>query len=289
MSVLWGVLLVGPLLGQTAEKDATKKEPAYLKVTVPPDNKWAAEDFHTQLKIDDTPTTQKGTTRNFMSPPLAVNKRYVYNLTVVFTTNNYTKITRKREVVVEPGKTTEVDLTTEDKSSPDHIEVRYVPTPWEVVYKMLELAEVKEGDVVWDLGCGDGRLPTAAVEKFKAKHGYGFDIKPELIELAKKQAKEHGVADKTEFKIGDIQKMEDYSPADVVTLYIGGDLNLFVKPYLLKTLKPGSRVVSHRFLMGDWKPDKTIKMMHDGDTYELHLWKIGAKKEEKKEDKKEEK
>jgi uncharacterized protein (TIGR03000 family) len=285
LSVPFALLLVSPLLGQQADKDTTKKEPAYLKIIVPPDNKWAADDFHTALKIDDTTTTQKGTTRNFMSPPLSVGKRYVYSLTVTFTTNNYTKITRKRDVTVEPGKTTEVDLTKKDESFPDKIEVRYVPTPWEVLYKMLEMAEVKEGDVVWDLGCGDGRLPIAAVEKFKAKHGYGFDINPQLIEDAKKLAKEHGVGDKTEFKIGDIQKMDDYSPADVVTLYIGGDLNLFVKPFLLKTLKPGSRVVSHRFLMGDWKPDKTIKMTHDGDTYELHLWKIGEKKEEKKEEK----
>jgi len=290
LGVLLGVLvLTGPARGQAVEDSGKKKEPAYLKVTVPPDNKWAADDFRTELKIDDTATQQTGTTRSFMSPPLAPGKRYVYTLTVVFTTNNYTKITRKRDITVEAGNTTEVDLTKKDDNFPDDIEVRYVPTPWEVLYKMLEMADVKEGDVVWDLGCGDGRIPIAAVEKFKAKHGYGFDINPKLIAEAKELAKKHGVADKTEFKIGNIFKMEDYSPADVVTLYIGGDLNLVVKPFLLKTLKPGSRVVSHRFLMGDWKPDKSIKFKHDEDTYELHLWKIGDKKEEKKEDKKEEK
>src|SRR5262249_34701011 len=135
-------LVVVAARGQQAEPKDVKKQAAYLKVTVPPDNRWAAETFHTELKIDDTPTKVTGTTRNFYSPPLEVGKKYSYTLTVVFTINNYTKITRKRDVVVQAGQTTEVDLTKKDDNIPDDIEIRFVPTPWGVVEKMLELGGV---------------------------------------------------------------------------------------------------------------------------------------------------
>lgn len=284
---LTAMLLGVAVLTGVATGQATEKKPVYLKITVPPDNKWAADAFRTELKIDDTSTKQTGTTRNFVSPPLEPGKKYIYTVTVVFTINNYTKITRKREVTVEGGKTIDVDMTKKNDDIPDEIFVRYVPTPWDVTNKMLEMAEVKEGDVVWDLGCGDGRIPVAAVEKFKAKKALGFDIDPQRIKEANALAKEHKVSDKTDFRQDDILKITDYSDANVVTLYISDTLNEAVKPHLLKSLKPGSRVVSHRFLMGDWKPDKSIKYVgEDGDEYKLHLWVI---KDDKKEEKKEEK
>src|SRR5262249_20539799 len=167
-------------------------------------------------------------------PPLEPGKKYAYTLTCTFTINNYTRITRKREVPVEAGKTVEVDMTKREAGDiPDDIFVRYVPTPPDVVVKMLELADVKEGDVLWDLGSGDGRIPIAAVEKFKVKHAVGIELGLKMIEKAKEIAKKHKVEDKVEFKQDDILKITDYGEANVVTLYISETLNKAIKPHLL--------------------------------------------------------
>src|SRR5262249_9191547 len=109
------------------------------------------------------------------------------------------------------------------------------------------------------------------------------DIRPELIKECKENAKKAGVSDKVEFKVANALKIDDWSEASVMLLYLGDHLNLALRPALRKTLKPGSRIVSHRFLMGDWKPDesKVIKAKDlDGDLEEfhLHLWTIGKKK-----------
>jgi cyclopropane fatty-acyl-phospholipid synthase-like methyltransferase len=139
--------------------------------------------------------------------------------------------------------------------------------------------------VVYDLGCGDGRMVIAAVKKGGAKRGVGIDIDPQRVAESKANAKQAGVEDKVEFREGDVLKIPDLSDANVVLLYMGEDLNRQLKPILQKTLKPGSRIVSHRFTMGpDWKPDRTETIKgKDGDTYLLHLWTIkDAKKDEPK-------
>src|SRR5581483_10586289 len=96
-----------------------------------------------------------------------------------------------------------------------------------------------------------------AVEKFGAKKGVGVDLDPERVKDSRERAKKHGVEKKVEFRQGDVLKVEDLSDASVVLLYMGDDINNRLKPILQKTLKPGSRVVSHRFTMGEWKPVKT--------------------------------
>src|SRR5262245_10752479 len=151
--------------------------------------------------------------------------------------------------------------------------VPYVPTPQDVVEKMLELAEVKKGDVVYDLGSGDGRIVVTAAKKYGVK-AFGFEIDPQRIKESHENIKKAGVGKLVEIRQQDILTV-DVSPASVVTMYLLPDVNLKLRPTLLKQLKPGSRVVSHDFDMGDWKPEKTIQV---GDSATLYLWRIPAGK-----------
>src|SRR5262249_47538179 len=171
--------------------------------------------------------------------------------------NNYTTITRTRQVGVRVGPEIIADLTKADEKNPDDIVVRYVPTPNQVVRAMLTLAGVGKDDVVYDLGCGDGRIVIEAVRSFGAKRGVGIDIDPERIRESKLNAARQHMENKVEFRRGDVLKIQDLSEATVVTLYMGNELNLQLRPILQKELKPGTRIVSHRFTMGDWKPLKT--------------------------------
>lgn len=151
------------------------------------------------------------------------------------------------------------------------LDVPYVPTPQKVVEGMLELASVNKGDVVYDLGCGDGRIVITAAKEFGAT-GIGVDLNPERIEEANENAREAKVQDKVTFFEGDLFKF-DFSKADVLTLYLLPDVNLKLKPKIQSEMKPGSRVVSHAFDMGDWLPDKKINV--DGKT--IYLWIIPEK------------
>ena len=136
------------------------------------------------------------------------------------------------------------------------VSVPYVPTPPEVVEAMLKLAGVKKGDVVYDLGCGDGRIVVMAAEKFGAR-AVGIDVNPERIKEAEENAKKAGVTDRVKFIQQDMYEA-DVHEASVVTLYLLTSANMKLRPKLLSQLKPGSRVVSQSFDMGDWKPDKEI-------------------------------
>jgi uncharacterized protein (TIGR03000 family) len=229
------------------------------------------------LDVEGARTKSVGERRVFVSPDLEPGKRYTYTLVAKWEPNNYTKITRTRKVKVEAGKTTEVDLTERDDNQPDDIVIRYVPTPQKVVDAMLEMARVGKDDVVYDIGCGDGRIVVTAVDKFNAKRGVGVDLDPERIADSKETAKKAKVTDKVEFRQQDAMKMTDLGNASVVTLYLGDDLNEQLRPLLQKQLKPGSRIVSHRFLMGDWKPEKTETIDVDGTPYKIHLWTIPKK------------
>jgi SAM-dependent methyltransferase len=162
-----------------------------------------------------------------------------------------------------------------------------VPTPQTVVEKMLKMAKVGKDDVVYDLGCGDGRIVVAAVSKFGAKKGVGIDLDPKRIKESNENAKEAGVEDKIEFRKGDVTKVTDLENATVVCLYLSDDLNELLRPILQKRLKPGTRIVSHRFLMGDWKPEKTETVTVGGSRYLVHLWTIEDKEKPKKDKDKE--
>jgi uncharacterized protein (TIGR03000 family) len=272
-TALLGLLFLGAPEAARAQA-ATDRQPATLVVLVPSST--------ATLTVEGTRTRQTGPRRTFVSPPLEPGKSYTYTLAVVWQPNNYETWTRTRKVAVSAGKETEVDLRKADKGNPDDLVIRYVPTPPEVVDAMLKLADVGPGDVVFDLGCGDGRIVVAAVSRFKAKRGVGVDLDPERIRESKDNAREHGVQDKVEFRQENVLKLKDLSEASVVALYMSDDLNLLLRPILQKTLKPGARIVSHRFRMGDWKPLKTETVTgRDGAPYEIHLWKIdqGGSKE----------
>lgn len=152
------------------------------------------------------------------------------------------------------------------RKSPD---IKYVPTPQKVVNKMLEAAKVSEGDIVFDLGSGDGRIPIAAVKDFGAKRGVGVDIDAELIQKANENARAAGVADRVEFIQDDLFRI-NVGEATVVTLYLGNELNRKLRPHLLEKLKPGTRLVSHNYDMGDWKPENIIEV-EDSTVY---LWTV---------------
>lgn len=261
------MLANGPTLFSQDKKDEAKKEVVKIKVLVPQEN--------AQLIIDGKKMKQTGEVRTFDTPGLDPKGKFSYTFKVFWEPNNYTKITRTRVVPVTFGKEIVVDMTKAKDAKEDDIVVRYVPTPQKVVDEMCKLGKVAKGDVVWDIGCGDGRFVITAVKEYGAKSGVGIDIDEERVKDSLVNAKAAKLTDKeVVFKQGDALKIKDVSEANVVMLYMGNDLNVAMRPMLRKTLKPGSRVVSHRFEMGDWKPNKSITVNVEGEDYHLHMWVI---------------
>jgi uncharacterized protein (TIGR03000 family) len=297
-------------------------DPAHVTVTIP---------IGATLTVDGHRTEQMTAVRQFVTPPLAGGRTYVYLFQADYTWEGK-PVTRAKVVEVKAGGTVAVDmaaapevphaapkpgqvepapvspghlpekkstseprkpaetdtprpLTTKEKkqeAQKPEIEVPFVPTPDKVVAEMLKMAAVKAGDVVYDLGCGDGRIVIAAVKDFHAKKGLGIDYNPERVDDSKKAAGKAGsdVEKKLEFKQGDVLKMteKDFEGVDVVTLYLLPEVNLKLKPILQRGLKPGARVVSHDFDMGDWKPEKTSTVTdEDGIEHTVYLWTIGNK------------
>jgi len=165
------------------------------------------------------------------------------------------------------------------KDPPRRPDVIYVPTPQPVVDKMLELAQVRKGDVVYDLGCGDARIPITAAKKFGVK-AFGFDIDPVRIAESLENVKKNNIGDKVTIKQQDIFEL-DLSKADVVTLYLLPTLNVKLIPQLEK-LKPGSRIVSHDFNMEGVKPQKELTITPDGGReHRVFLWVTPLEREKK--------
>src|SRR5215468_7576577 len=145
-----------------------------------------------------------------------------------------------------------------------------VRTPQVVVVEMLRLAQVTPSDVVYDLGSSDGRIVITAAQEFGAR-GVGLEIEPDLVAQAERNARRAKVSDRVRFVQQDIFEA-DLSEATVVTMYLGIDVNLRLRPKLLAQLKPGSRIVSHDFPIGDWKPERVVKFQGPDRVHVLSLW-----------------
>lgn len=236
-----------------------------IKVSVPHEE--------AELLVNGNAVGGAGTTREFQSPPLDLGRKYDYRFTVKWRPNNYTVITRHKTIRFTGGDEATADLTTDDPS--DRAEIRYVPTPADTVRQMIELARVNKNDVVYEPGCGDARITIAAV-KAGAKKGIGIDLDPARVAESKANVQAAGLEDRIDIRLGDALDIKDLSEATVVFLYMGDEFDKLIRPILWKQLKVGTRIVSHRFTMGDWPPDRsTLINGNDDETYSnLHLWTI---------------
>lgn len=152
------------------------------------------------------------------------------------------------------------------------LDVPYVPTPYDAVHRMLEVADVRPDDKLIDLGSGDGRIVVQAARDWGVSGAIGIDIDPRRVAEAQENARKAGVDDRVEFIQGDLFQL-DFSQATVLTMYLLESLNIRLQPVILDTLKPGTRVVSHVFSMGDWKPDVALHARG----LPIYLWIVPAK------------
>jgi uncharacterized protein (TIGR03000 family) len=263
--VLFSALMLLAVPPATAQQAATATRlTALITVTVPNER--------AQLVIDDKELPGSGSFRTFETAPVAAGATQKTTITVTWDPNAYTSMTRTRTVEFRAGDRVSVDLTVSNDS--DRVRVVYVPTPDDIAMEMVKLAGVTGNDIVFEPGCGDARITIAAV-KAGAKRGIGIDIDPERVADSRARVQSAGLADRIEIRLGDALDIPDLSNANVVLLYMGDHFNLLLRPHLWRQLKVGSRVVSHRFKMGDWEPDKTIYVnSEEGIPFELHLWTI---------------
>jgi SAM-dependent methyltransferase len=154
------------------------------------------------------------------------------------------------------------------------LDVPYVPSPYEVVAEMLRIAEVGKKDILYDLGCGDGRIVIMAAQQFGTR-GIGVDINPERIEESKQNAAQAGVEKLVQFLEKDLFQA-DIHRATVVSLYLLPSVNLRLRPKLLRELRPGTRIVSHDFSMSEWEPDKSSLVAVDDETHNIYFWVVPA-------------
>lgn len=259
-----------------AQPAAGKKVKSKIKVTLPYDD--------AELKIEgkETKTPEKNpAVREFETPEIDAGKLYEYTFSATWRPNNYTVLTRSKTVEFKGGDDVIADLTKVDPKNPDKAVIRWVPTPDDVVAEMVKLAGVKDGDVVYEPGPGDGRVLIAGV-KAGAKKAVGIELDAKKVVEAKDNVKKAGLEKQITIIEGDALKDRDYGEASVVFLYMGNEFNNLLRPILEKQLKPGTRIVSHRFVLGDWAPDRSITVMGaDGDEYRLHLWIVKDAKKPK--------
>lgn len=168
-------------------------------------------------------------------------------------------------------------LSKPERSSQKKVKLRkpdviYYPTPPETVDQMLRMAAIKKDDVLYDLGSGDGRIPIAAAKQYGIR-AVGIEIDPKLVAEADEKARQANVSQLVRFRNEDMFRV-NYSEATVVTLYLSEKLNVLLRPKLLSELRPGARIISHDFRMGDWKPEQTVRVPWGKLYRTVYLWTV---------------
>jgi uncharacterized protein (TIGR03000 family) len=272
--LVWiGVLLAA---GPAGSQEAARR--AQLHIRLP---------ANARLTIEGQKTMQTGPLRHFYSPPLESGKSYHYTFVWTYQQEGQT-YQAKKTLHVRAGEDRQEDLTKEKGEEVGEAEAKpanktdakpdavFVPTPPEVVNKMLELAKIEDTDVVYDLGCGNGRIVIAAAQKYKCK-AVGFDIDVRLLREANENAEAAGVEKHVTFEKKDLFKV-DLKPASVVTLYLRSRENVRLLPQLEK-LKDGSRIVSHDFQIEGYSPKETATIPVEGDRdHKVYLYETPLKK-----------
>ena len=226
------------------------------------------------LIVDGQPDVTFGAVRAIDSKRLPRRTQSTMTLTVQWKPNGYTEMTRTKQIRFAAGDPVTVDLSVDQPD--DRVKVIYVPTPQDVAEEMSRLANVGPSDVVYEPGCGDARITIAAIRR-GAQRGICIDIDEERARESQANVKAAGFAERIDVRHGDALDLKDLSQVSVVLLYMGEHFNLLIRPVLWRDLKVGSRVVSHAFGMGDWKPDQAIYFESDqGAAYQLYLWTITA-------------
>lgn len=263
------------LLLAAAGAVVAQTRPAVIEVLLP--------DTDVELKLDDRVVRAPGRIYTVVTPPLEPGQAHRLTIEATLVPNVYTKVIRTREVTVRAGETVSLDLGPARSQPGDDVRISWVPTPETIVIEMGRLAGIGPGDVVYDLGCGDGIMIITAVKKMGAGKGVGIDVDPQRVAEARANARSAGVEDRIEIREGNILTLDprDVADASVVMLYLGDEMNRQLRSYLWRALKPGTRIVSHRFEMDDWTPEKTVSIGDtDGERYVLHRWTVTGKEKE---------
>lgn len=263
VALVLGLLTLGwtlPVASQDKNKD---KKPAVLILRVPAD---------ARLEVDGVPTKQTGETRRFETPPLAPGT-YTYTIKVMLPSGG-AETTRMRQVKVEAGKEVDVDLR--PGKDRDSSEIIFVPTPQSVVEKMLDFANVSKKDVVYDLGCGDGRIVVTAAKKYGAR-GVGVDIDPVRVKEAQALARKEGVEKLVEIRLGDALNVPDIGKATVVMTYMLPEFMARMEPNLRKNCSPGTRIVAHDYPLPGWKATEEKSVRSENWEHRLYLWRVEKK------------
>jgi uncharacterized protein (TIGR03000 family) len=221
----------------------------------------------TRLFIEDQEMQFKGPMHRFVSPPLSSGK-YAYTIKAIIPGANGSR-TVTRRIDVRPGDFESIDLRAPGKRPITDVE--YEPTPQKVVDALLRLANLSRKDVVWDLGCGDGRIPVTAAKQYGCK-AYGFDIDPERVKDSLANARKHGVDRLVTIEQRDIFTIDLSNGPTLVTLYLLPSLNAKLLPQLRK-LPPGARVISVAHRMADITPDEHIVVDTELGEFDVYLWK----------------
>lgn len=269
------VVLVS-LLASLTGRAAFAQQPANtakskVKVTVPQDD--------ATLVIEGKATSTVGKTREYDTPDLEPGKKYLYELKVSWKPNKFTTLTRTRTVKFVAGDEVTVDLTVPQPTDTADVLLKAITD--DVVKDMVAVAKVTKDDVAFEPKTADAKVLIEAV-KAGAKRAVGVQQDAEKVKAAKAAVKKAELEGKIDVQQGDPAEAKDYADATVVFLYAGEEANTLLRPVLLKELKAGTRIVSYRFGMGDWKPTATkMGTNSDGDEYEIHTWTVTAADKEK--------